>query len=241
MSGSEIETLFGVRHPISAATHLAWCFVSAFVAARLVRQCRGDRVKRVSVACFGVSMVVLYGVSALFHSVPAGRPDLVRTFRLLDFSAIYLLIAGSYTPAFAVLLTGRLRVAMLAWVWGLAAIGSACKWLLPLPLDELSMALYIATGLAGFLPARALVRAVGPRPLLWALAGCVCYSVGGMCDALHGPVLVPGWVAGHEMLHLLDICGTLTHVFFVARYVVPFRREEASYAAMAGMDAVRGG
>jgi hemolysin III len=127
---------------------------------------------------------------------------------------------------FAVLLTGRLRVAMLSLVWGLAALGIACRWLMPLPSDGLSLGFYAVTGAAGFLPARALLRVVPARGLLCLLAAGLCYGVGGLCDALQWPVLVPGWIGGHEVLHILDICGTMTHVYFLARYVVPFRRTD---------------
>jgi hemolysin III len=156
---------------------------------------------------------------------------------MLDFTAIYLLIAGSFTPLFAVFLTGRLRIAMLSLVWGLAAAGIVCRWLMPLPSDELSMGIYVATGAAGLLPARALMRVVPPRGLMLLLIAALCYAVGGLCDALHWPVLVPGWIGGHEVLHILDICGTMTNVYFVARYLVPFPREEVERAL--GMSAWR--
>jgi hemolysin III len=228
MTDPEIVSYLGLRHPFSALSHLLWCVVSIFIAAMLWRLCRGDRVKQASVGSFGVSMVVLYFCSFLYHAAPATRPDLVLTARKLDFSAIYLLMAGSYTPAFGVLLTGRLRVRMLWLVWGLATVGILCRWLLPLPSDNLSMGIYLAVGLTGFLPAAKLLRAVGARGVLWAFAGCVLYTIGGVCDATGRPVLVPGVIAGHEMLHILDICATLTHVYFVVRYIVPYRAAEAT-------------
>jgi hemolysin III len=224
MNGTELESFLEMRQPVSAVSHLAWAVVSVFVAALLVRRCRGDRVKQLAIGVFGISMVLLYGMSGLFHAVPASEPRLVQTFRLLDHSAICVLIAGTYTPVFAVLLTGRLRIVMLALVWGLAGLGIACKWLLPLPPHGLTVVLYATTGAVGFLPARSLLDAVGPRGLLWMIAGAACYAVGGVFDALRWPVLVEGWVGSHEVLHLLDICGTSIHVGFVAAYVVPYGR-----------------
>jgi hemolysin III len=223
MNGPEIESALGMRQPVSALTHMIWCVVAAFVAALLVRLCRGNRVKQVSLAVFGVSLVLQYGVSSVFHVVPADRPDLVNTFRLIDLSAIYLLIAGSYTPLFAVLLAGRLRVAMLGLVWGLAVVGVVCKWLLPLPPDGLAVSLYLATGLAGFLPTPAMLRVVRPRGVLLAFLGAVLYTAGALCDTWHWPLLVPGWIGPHEVLHVLDIFGTTTHLLFMAIYFVPFQ------------------
>jgi hemolysin III len=224
MNSTEIESFLGMRHPVSAASHLVWALVSVFVAVDLVRRCRGDRAKQRAVGVFGVSIVLLYGISGLFHAIPANQPGLVQTFRLLDHSAICVLIAGTYTPVFAVLLAGRLRTLMLSLVLGLAGLGIACKWLLPLPPHGLTVVLYAATGAMGFLPMRSLLEAVGARGLLWMMSGAVCYVIGGVFDALRWPVLVAGWVGSHEVLHMLDICGTSIHVGFVAVYVVPFRR-----------------
>src|SRR6516162_8864395 len=95
MEGSDIHSFLGMRHPFSASTHLLWCAVSVFVGAYLWRLCRGDRVKEAAVGCFAVCTVVLYACSTFYHTVPASRPELVHTARKLDFTAIYLLIAGS--------------------------------------------------------------------------------------------------------------------------------------------------
>src|SRR5581483_713518 len=111
-----------LRNPVSAGTHLFWCLWSAYVAALLWRLCRGDRFRQLTGGIFGLCMVALYGASGVYHSVRVSE-DWLRYFRLLDHSAIYLLIAGTYTPIFALLLAGRLRTIMLALVWGLAAIG----------------------------------------------------------------------------------------------------------------------
>jgi hemolysin III len=241
MEGSDIHSFLGMRHPFSASTHLLWCAVSVFVGAYLWRLCRGDRVKEAAVGCFAVCTVVLYACSTFYHTVPASRPELVHTARKLDFTAIYLLIAGSYTPLFAVLLTGRLRVRMLSLVWGLAAVGIACRWLMPLPSNELSLALYVVTGAAGLLPTRALLRVVPVRGFVLLLTAGLCYAVGGLCDALHWPVLVPAVIGGHEVLHVLDIFGTLTHFYFVAHYVVPSRRDTLGGFPGLAMDPVRSG
>src|SRR5262249_27093738 len=80
---------------------------------------------------------------ALPPAAPADSP-LLDTFRRLDHSAIYLLIAGTYTPIFAVLLHGRLRLVLLSVLWSLAAVGIACKWLVPWPPHTLTVGLYVA-------------------------------------------------------------------------------------------------
>jgi hemolysin III len=214
---------FVFRHPVSAGLHLAWCVWALYATALLWRLARGDSLRRWSVGCFGLSMVLLYAASAGYHAVPAEAPELLRAFQLLDHSAIYVLIAGTYTPMFALLLGGWRRVLFLALVWGLATAGVACKWLLPWPPYGLAIGLYAGLGCVGLLPAGQLVRAAGARAMGWALLGGLVYLAGGVCEATRWPVLVPGVVGAHEVLHLCDMGGTSLHVFFVARYLLPLR------------------
>ena len=215
---------FIFRNPVSAGTHLLWCVLGVYITALLWRLSRGDRVRQLSTGAFGLSMVLLYGASAAYHAVPREAPLLMKYLQRLDHSAIYVLIAGTYTPVFAVLLRGQLRAVLLSLVWGLAGVGIAAKWLLPWPPYWLTVSLYIAIGWIGMLPLWQLVRAVGVQAMLWGLLGGVLYTFGGVCDAARWPILLPGVVGYHEVLHLSDMGGTLIHVFFVIRYVLPFQR-----------------
>lgn len=217
------ETIpFVFRNPVSAGTHLFWCLFGVFATSLLWRLARGDRLRQWSVGCFGLSVVLLYGASGLYHAVRGG-PALIQFCRRLDHSAIYVLIAGTYTPVFVVLLRGRFRAWLLAAVWLLAGMGIACKWLLAAPPYPVTAGLYVALGWLGLVPVRSLVRAVGLRGMAWGLLGGILYTVGAVCDVIQWPVLLPGIIGHHEMLHVLDMGGTLVHVFFVVRYVVPFR------------------
>jgi len=213
---------FIFRNPVSAGTHFLWCILGVYITALLWRLSRGDRLRQLSTGAFGVSMVLLYGASGAYHAVP-GRWMLLPYLQKLDHSAIYVLIAGTYTPVFAVLLRGRLRIVLLSLVWGLAGAGILAKWLLPWPPYELTVAMYIAMGWLVLLPIVPLIRAVGVQAMLWGLVGGILYTFGGVCDAIKWPVLLPGIVGYHEVVHLADMGGTLVHVFFVVRYILPFR------------------
>lgn len=222
ISGDVIPFFF--RNPVSAGTHLVWCLFAAYCTGILWRLARGDRVRQLSVGCFGLSMTLLYGASGAYHAVPAWAPSLVELCRRIDHSAIYVLIAGTYTPVFAILLQGRLRIWLLGLVWGLAAVGIACKWLLPFPPYPVTVGLYIGMGWLGLLPLYQLIKAIGFVGMGWGLLGGILYTLGGLADAVRWPVLLPGIVGHHEVLHLFDMGGTLVHVFFVLRYILPFRR-----------------
>jgi hemolysin III len=210
---------FVFRHPVCAVTHLlfaAW----ALYAAALMRRLTCDPARRTAVTAFGVSLVLLYASSGVYHAAPADRPRLVEFFRLLDLGLIHLLIAGTATAAL-VLLPAPTRRHMLALVWLVAAAGVLSKWLLPLPAYQLTVALYAAAAALALLPLRAIGRAVGWRGLAWLLGGAFAYGVGGACEAARGPVLWPGVVGPHEVLHLCDMVGSTTHVLFVLRFVTP--------------------
>jgi hemolysin III len=214
---------FVFRNPVSAVTHLAWCLWAVVVTLLLWRLARGDRRRQLAVGCFGLSMVLLYAASGVYHAVPAAAPRLVGWLRLLDHSMIYVLIAGTHTPVFTLLLRGRARVFCLALIWSLAALGVGCKLLLPWPPYAVTVGLYIAMGWVCLLAIVPLARTVGLRGIGMALAGGVLYMAGGVCDACAWPVLFPGVVGPHEVLHVLDMGGTLAHVYFVARFLLPFR------------------
>jgi hemolysin III len=217
------ETIsFIFRNPVSAGTHLLWCILGIYITALLWRLSRGDRLRQLSTGAFGLSMVLLYGASALYHAV-CGPEQLLLDLQKLDHSAIYVLIAGTYTPVLTVLLGGRLRIFLLALVWGLAGVGILAKWLLPWPPYGLTVSLYIALGWISLLLIVPLIRAVGVQAMLWGLLGGVLYTFGGVCDAAKWPILLPGIIGYHEVMHLADMGGTLIHVFFVIRYVLPFQ------------------
>ncbi len=221
MGATEIAG-FPLRNPVSASTHLLWCALGVFLTALLWKLTGGCRLRRWSAVIFGVSMCLLYGASGLYHSLHVA-PKTLNIFRLLDHSMIYVLIAGTYTPICALLLRGRLRVILLATVWGLALAGIACKWLLAAPPYPVTVGLYVALGWIALLPLRQLIAAIGLGPMAWALLGGVLYTVGGVCDAAKWPMPCPGVIGPHEVLHLCDMAATAIHVYFILRFVLPYR------------------
>jgi hemolysin III len=214
---------FVFRNPVSASTHLLWCVLGAYVTGIFWRLARGDRARQLSVGCFGLTIILLYGASGLYHAVRVGEPYL-EYFRLMDHSAIYLLIAGTFTPVCAVILQGRLRIGLLVMIWGFAAVGIACKWLFQEPPHQVTVGLYVAMGWTGLIPVFQLIKAIGLQGMAWALLGGVLYTLGGICDAVHWPVLWPHVIGSHEVFHVFDMGATLVHIFFVIRYILPFQR-----------------
>jgi hemolysin III len=213
-----------LRDPVAAATHLAAALFAAYAAPLLCRLAGADRVKRRGLAVFGVTAVALYSASGIYHAVPL-PPDstAVGILRRIDHSAIYLLIAGTYTPVFAVLLVGRPRKYLLVAVWLAAVGGVAAKWLLAAPPEWLEVGLYLGLGWLAVFVAPTLIRAVGWPGMGWLAGGGACYSAGAALDLARWPVLVPGLVGWHEVFHVCVMAGTALHGVFMVRCVVPFR------------------
>jgi hemolysin III len=218
-----------LRDPVSSLTHLGTAVFAVYTTMLFWRLAAGDRVKQWSLLAFGLSMVVLYTASGVYHAVPGSFYDpIVTWFRWIDVSAIFVLIAGTFTPIMAVLLTGRQRRVMLRAIWFLAVAGIAFKWLFPAVPHPITVCTFWIAGLPGFLPVAEYRRALDGRGMGWAFAGCVCYAAGGVCDVIDWPAPIPGLINAHEVTHLLDMAGTAAHVIFMLRFIVPYERPSNS-------------
>ena len=219
-----------LRDPVSSASHFLMSFLAVVATLFLVRLTQGDRVRRFCVLVFGLSTIVLYAASGLYHALKL-PPDGLRLYQKIDMSAIYFLIAGSCTPIVGLLLRGRFRIFLLVGEWLFAAIGITALWVLPKADHRLLVALYGAMGWLGMVGIWHYWKATGWRGLGWASAGAAFYTLGAVVELANWPVLVPGVVGSHELLHISDMAGTACHLIFVLKYVLPYRQPEPSTAA----------
>ncbi|HET6574708.1 MAG TPA: hemolysin III family protein [Fimbriiglobus sp.] len=205
---------------VSSTTHLVTAAWAAYATLILVRLTRGHGPGRWAVGFFGLSMVLLYLASGTFHGARLYTRETDRLFQRLDKSAIFLLIAGSYVPVFVYLLRDHWRRWALAAMLGIAAAGIASLWLLPdLPHPQL-VGIYAGMGVVGFITAPKIVASAGWSGVGWIVAVAVCYLGGAAVEVLKWPVLVPGWVGPHEVLHVADMLGTAAMFIFVTRHVI---------------------
>ncbi|MBY0459972.1 MAG: hemolysin III family protein [Gemmataceae bacterium] len=214
-----------LRDPLSSTSHLltaAWAVFATLVMFRLTRRRPG---RLVPVVVYGLSMVALYLASGTFHGVPYPKgDDRWRFFQKIDQSAVYLLIAGTYTPVLAILLAGGWRRWFLRLVWGLAFAGVACMWLLPKAPHWAIVGIYLALGWVGIIPVPLYYRAVGWRAMNWVWAGAGLYTAGAVFELARWPVVIPGVFGFHEVLHLCDTAASVVFFLFVVRYVIPYER-----------------
>lgn len=157
---------------------------------------------------FSATLVVLYAASTLYHSVPRSR--LKQRLRVLDHSAIFLLIAGSYTPFALVGLRGRLGWALLATVWGLALAGIAFKASLSARGHRWSTGAYVAMGWLGLAVIGPIAHVLRTTTLEWVLAGAGAYTAGALM--FHYRRLR----YHHAVFHLLTVLGSACHFIAVS-------------------------
>lgn len=168
----------------------------------------------VGVAIFGAALVLLYLASTLYHALPASRAK--RALRVLDHSAIYILIAGTYTPFTLGVLRGAWGWALLVAIWALALFGIAAKCTLGFRFPRLSTLLYLGMGWLVVIAIRPLIAAVSPAGLAWLVAGGLCYTGGVFFYATDGKFRY-----GHSLWHLFVVAGSTCHFFAVLRHSAP--------------------
>jgi hemolysin III len=213
--------VFELRDPVSSLSHLATAIWAVFATVLMVRLTAPGKGRRFAVLVYGLSMVVLFLASGLFHGLYYETYEEKRFFQKLDQSAVFILIAGTSTPVLAFLLTGALRRWFLRTVWAFALTGVACQWLLPKPPHALMVGLYLGLGWLGLVPILHYYRAVGWRAMNWVWLGAAFYTLGAICELTQWPVIIPGWVQAHEVLHFCDSAASMAFFLFILRYVVP--------------------
>ena len=160
-----------LRDPVSSASHLLTAIWAVFATLVLLRLTPARQQRRLAVAVFGVSMVLLYLASGTFHGLYYDTPEQRRLFQKIDQSAIFLLIAGTNTPCLVVLLGGRTGRAFLRGMWALAATGVFCLWVLPKAPHWVVVMIYLMMGWLGVVPVARYYGAVGWRAMNWVWAG----------------------------------------------------------------------
>ena len=167
------------------------------------------------VACsiYGATLVILYLASTLYHSIWA--PKVKRIFKMIDHMAIYLLIAGTYTPFTLISLQGMWRWSVFGVIWGLALLGIIYKIFFLGRWRGVSVTIYLAMGWLCVIAFKPLVRSLSPGGVSWLAAGGLAYSIG---------VIFYVWKAlpyHHAIWHLFVMAGSICHFFSVMLYVLP--------------------
>jgi hemolysin III len=177
--------------------------------------------ERIAFLIYGLGLIVLYTTSSLYHSVPWPDTWKMRMQRA-DHSAIFLLIAGSYTPLAAIGLDGRLRIVTLAVAWGITLGGISQLVFFPREKQHISVTLHVTLGWLGLLILAPLAHRLPIQAVILALAGGVAYTVGMILLMVERPRLWPRVFSHHEVFHVFVVAGSIIHYVMTWRYVAGF-------------------
>ena len=207
-----IPRLRGLLH-----AHAAWV---AAVAAIVLIALAPTGAARVAALIYGIGLIALFTVSALYHRWP-GDPRWKPWLRRMDHSTIFVFIAASYTPVGLLVLDGTVQIVVLASVWAgaLAGVAMSLAWIsAPRWLQALT---YLLVGWVAVVALPQLADRAGVAPLVLLAVGGGLYSLGALVYALRRPDFWPRTYGFHEVFHTLVIAAAVVHFVAMAGWVVP--------------------
>lgn len=208
------------REPGSGFTHLPGVILAIIGTIVLAMGETDSIINAASLIVYGVSLILLYTASTVYHLLPLGDIG-VQRLRLLDHLMIYVLIAGTYTPVCMIALPTAWGNGIMAGIWGLAILGmltqglwfNAPRWVGTLYYTLMGWLIVIA-----IVP---LIRVLPLEAVGWLVGGGLVYSIGAVIYATKKPAFVSGWLGFHELFHLFILAGSICHFWMIYRYVVP--------------------
>ena len=211
-----------IREPGNAFTHLAGMILAILASTPLLlKSIVNSGTETFNAMCiFILSMILLYGASAMYHSVNVTGSRL-KLFKKIDHMMIFVLIAGSYTPVCLIVLGGELGYTLLNVVWGIAVVGMLIKAFWVTCPKWFSSLIYIAMGWVCLTAIKTIIASLTPGAFYWLLAGGIIYTIGGVIYALKLPLFNARFkhFGSHEIFHLFVMGGSFCHYIVMFRYV----------------------
>jgi len=208
-----------LREPVSGLMHYCAALVAVVGLVILLVLARNDAARQRALLVYGASLVLMLMASAAYHLIP-GKPRRVEFLRKIDHSAIYVLIAGTYTPICG-LLTDFAQWGILSIVWGLALVGAGIKIFTVRGPRWLTAAIYVLMGWLGVLAVQEAARVLPAAALVWLALGGIIFTLGAVVYVTKILDFVPGIFGFHESWHVLVVLGCLCHFIMMLVYVAP--------------------
>jgi hemolysin III len=209
-----------LREPVNSLTHLIAAGVALAGLILLLVLGWGQPGKVISLAIYGLSLTLLFLASGLYHSIQA-NPRALQRLRKFDHSAIYLLIAGTYTPICFNMLEGFWKWGMLGIVWGLALAGIGVKIFFIKAPRWVTAGVYILMGWLCILGIQEILAALSIGAIIWLASGGIIFTLGAIVYITKTMDFVPGVFGFHEVWHIFVILGALAHFIMIATYIAP--------------------
>lgn len=211
-----------MKEPVNTWTHFITFIAGIVGLVFLIILTRENLSKLIIMTIYGVSVILLYGASSLYHWVKT-TPRKEYMLKKFDHIAIYFLIAGSYTPVFYYGLDGLWKWTMLSAVWVLALIGMLLKlWFIHAP-RYVSTAFYVTLGWIAVVPFVQLVDNLPVGAIILMIAGGVAYTVGAIIYATKCFDFFPNRFGFHEIFHLFVMTGSVVHFIMMVVFILPIK------------------
>ncbi|MFT6070799.1 MAG: channel protein (hemolysin III family) [Bacteriovoracaceae bacterium] len=211
----EIIPIPGFSEPFSSISHLLGAglfFVSGII---LAKKGKGNRQRQIGLGIYSFSLVFLFSMSGVYHLLePGNTPRFVL--RHLDHAAIWILIAGSFTPMHLILFRGVKRWGILIPVWFIAITGLTLEMIFFTNIPEwLSLFFFLFLGWIGVISIWMFYKYYPKSSYRYIGAGGVAYSLGAVLEFTRWPVIWPGVIGPHEIFHLFVLLGAFSHWMFI--------------------------
>jgi hemolysin III len=209
-----------IREPINSLTHLAGMLAAIPATLVLLRLCRGNRLKTIGMLIYGLSLILCYAGSGMFHAVPAQYSEEFATF---DHIGIYALIAGTVTPIGLIVLRGKWRIGLVGGIWLLAVTGITVRLFCEPPL-AVRTTFYLGMGWIGCSMYFQLAERLTHSKIAPIWIGGLFYTVGAAINLLaFPPYFAANLFTPHAVFHLFVIAGSACHYYFMVAVLVPYR------------------
>jgi hemolysin III len=208
-----------MREPVSGLTHLGGAIAAFIAVIALLVLGKADGIKLLSLSIYGLSLVALFSASAAYHLIQTNS-RINQVLRKLDHSAIYLLIAGTYTPFCVLAFKGFFQWGLLVSVWLFALVGIIVKIFYVKAPRWLNATIYVVMGWLG-ISAAGQVNSVLPMiVLVWLTVGGVIYTLGAIVYSTKIFNFYPGKFGFHEVWHIFVLLGATSHFISVLLLIV---------------------
>ncbi len=208
------------RPPFSGRTHLAAALAAVVGSVVLILVGGTSPVKIAALSVYGISLIILFGSSSAYHLIKA-EPETIARLRKLDHAAIYVLIAGSYTPICAIMFAGFWRWGFLAIIWSLAVLGIIVKIFIIKAPRWVTAGVYLMLGWFCLVAAGEMKRALPAGALIGLGIGGLIYTIGAVIYTTRALDLFPGKFGFHEVWHVFVILAALAHYITIAVFIAP--------------------
>jgi len=213
-----VYPLPGFYEPFGAMSHLLGAALFLILGVMLLRRGAGSVSRLICLGIYAVSCLFLMSMSGVYHMMTDGSTAHTVMGRL-DHSAIFILIAGTFTPTHGILFRGWRRYGPLAFIWVAAIAGITLKAVHFNAVPEwLGLALYLGLGWVGAISGAMIYQRYGLAMIVPLACGAVAYTGGAIADYLAWPILIPRIIEGHEVFHLAVLAGAISHWLFIWRF-----------------------